>query len=230
MVHATSLTIDDFSQPNIGQSISVTGTGSVSSTTDGLTGVIGGARTMRISVLTSDFGLRSSLNVSGSGEGTLSLGNDSGQNGVGTVIWDANGEGLGGIDLTNGGTLPYLQSRILASDLDLGFRIDITETAAEGGSTAFWTTNLGPGVSYVNQLLANFNNSANVNFSKVDKIVLTLSGPFAQDATLDNLEVTNTLGAASVPEPLTLLSVFASVSGLGAYISRRRLSAKSVTA
>jgi len=162
------------------------------------------------------------------GTGTLSLGNDSGQNGVGTITWDANGAGLGGVDLTNGGTLPYLQSKILASDLDLGYSVYITETADEGGSTAFWTTNLGPGVSYVNELLANFTNSANVNFEKVDKIVLTMSGPIAQDATLDLLEVTNTRGG-SVPEPLTLLGVFAGVSGVGAYIRRRRAFATSVS-
>jgi hypothetical protein len=221
-VRATSFIIDDFSQPNVGQVVSIVGTGSVSNTTTGLPGVVGGSRTMQIDVLASQFGLSSSLNVNAIGLGTLSLGNDSGQNGVGTVTWDANGAGLGGVDLTNGGALPYLQSRILASDLDLGFTVDITETAAAGGATASWTTDLGPGVSYVNRLLTDFTNSANVDFTAVDKIVLTLFGPSAQDATLDNVEITNTPGVDGVvPEPFTLLTVFAGMCSLGTYMRRR---------
>jgi len=224
-VQAVSFMIDDFTQPNTGQSVSVTGVGSAGNTTTGLVGVVGGSRTMQVSVITSSFGLSSSLNMNATPPGTLSLGNDSGQNGVGTITWDANGAGLGGLDITNGGLLPYLQSKILASDLDLGFRADITETAAAGGSTASWTTNLGPGVSFVNQLLTSFTNAGAVDFTQVDKIVLTLSGPFAQDATLDLMEVTNTPGGA-VPEPLTLLGLFAGVSGVGAYIRRRRMPAR----
>lgn len=197
-IHAAPFTIDEFTQPGAGQAVSVTGVGSAFNTVTGLAGVVGGARTMQITVTTSSYSLSSSANVTASGIGTLSLGNDSGQNGVGMIIWDANGVGLGGVDLTNGGNLfPRLQSKILASDLNLGFSVDITETAAEGGSTASWSTNLGSGAPSVNELLANFTNAANVNFTKVDKIVLRLSGPSAQDATLDLLEVTNTL----VPEP-----------------------------
>jgi hypothetical protein len=225
-VHAASFTIDHFTQPNTGQALSITGTGTQSNTTTGLVGVVGGSRTMQISVASSAFGLSSSLNVNPAGVGTLSLGNDSGQNGVGTITWDANGAGLGGVDITNGGLLPFVQATILASDLNLGFRVDVTETAAAGGSTAFWSTNLGPGVSFVNQALASFTNAGAVDFTKVNKIVLTLSGPVAQDATIDLMEVTNSPGG--VPEPLTLLGVFAGMSGLGAYIRRRRASATSV--
>jgi len=122
---------------------------------------------------------------------------------------------MGGVDLTNGGILPVLQAAILASDLNLGFRVDITETAGAGGSAAFWSTNLGSGASSVNQSLASFTNAGAVDFTKVDKIVLTLSGPLAQDATLDLLEVTNT----PIPEPVTL-SLLA-LGGL-ALIRRRR--------
>jgi hypothetical protein len=54
-------------------------------------------------------------------------------------------------------------------------------------------------MSSVNELLTNFTNAANVNFAQVDKIVLTMSGPSAQDATLGLLEVTT-----DTPEPLTM--------------------------
>jgi hypothetical protein len=195
-VHAAPFTIDHFAQPNTGQAVSVTDTGSAFNTTTGLAGVVGGSRTLQVDVTASAYGQSSSLIVTPAAPGALSLSNDSGQNGVGTITWDANGAGLGGVDLTDGGNLSHLQATILASDLDLGFRVDITETAATGGSTAFWSTNLGPGVSFVSQPLASFTNAGAVDFTKVDKIVLTLSGPPAQDATLDLVEV--------APEPATL--------------------------
>lgn len=218
-IHAEALVIDHFTQSGAGQAISVTGLGSVTETVTGLTEVLGGARTIQLAVSTSSYGLSSSVNVSPAGTGTLSLGNDSGQDGVGTITWDAAGAGLGGVDLTNGGTLPYLQSKIVASDLNLGFTVEITETATAGGSMAVWSTSLGYGVSYVNQPLASFINAANVDFNQVDKVALILSGPLAQDATLDLLEFTNT----PAPEPVTM-----SLLGLGglAILLRRKQSLK----
>ncbi len=211
-VHAAPFTIDHFTQPNTGQAVSVTGIGSAFNTTTGLAGVVGGSRTLQVDVTASAYGQSSSLVVSPASPGALSLGNDSGQVGVGTVTWDANGAGLGGVDITNGSILPIFQATILFSDLNLGFRVDITETAGAGGSTAFWSTNLGSGPSLVNQSLASFTNAGAVDFTKVDKIVLTMSGPLAQDATLDLVEV--------VPEPVTMSML--GLGGLALLLRRRR--------
>ena len=218
--HAVSFQIDPFSTPPAGQAIDVSGTGTASSTMTGLAGVVGGARSMHLNVTGSAWDLVSSLAQVSWGPGSLSFSNDSGQDAVGTVTWDQNGLGLGGVDITLGGACQYLQARILASDLNLGFRVDITETAAAGGSTAWWSTNLGAGPSDIFQLLSGFTNAGAVDFTKVDKIALTLSGPTAQDGTIDLLEVTDT----PVPEPLTIGGIALGVGALCSYVRRRRAS------
>jgi hypothetical protein len=217
VAHADSFTIDDFLVPPGGQSVVVPGVGSSSNTATGLAGVVGGARTLELNVTTSNYGLNSRLTVTPDLPGTLSLSNDSGQVGEGKVTWDASGAGLGGVDITLGGAVSYLQSHVLFSDQDLGFRIDITETAAAGGSTAYWSTNLGLGPSTVFQSLSSFTNAGAVDFTKVDKIVLTLSGPAAQDGTIDLLEITDN----PVPEPITLGGIALGVGALCGYIRRR---------
>jgi len=217
MVYAGPITefiIDNFTQPGTAYSVYRSDIGlSGVSTVTGLptSDVVGGVRTMQINV-TSTSGNYSTLTVNPAATGTLSFSNDSGQNSTAMITWDANGAGLGGVDITNGGTLLYLQADILASDLNLGFRVDITELGG-GGDTAYWSTSLGSGASVVNQALSGFTNAGAVDFTEVNKIVLTLTGPVAQDGMLDVLKVTT-------PEPATMaLLAFGS---LGLLVRRKR--------
>lgn len=221
MTQAVSFVIDDFVVPPGGQSVNIVGTGvSAPNTATGLAGVLGGSRTMQNTVFTSTFGLSSQVIVSPLSPGTLSFSNDSGQDATATVLWDANGAGLGGVDLTSGGLLSKFQTKVLASDLNVGLRIDITETAAAGGSNAFWSANLGPGVTFVSELLANFTGAASVDFTQVNRIMLTLNGPLAQDSTIDLLEITSS--SSQVPEPVTAGLGMMGLAALGLVAARRR--------
>jgi hypothetical protein len=220
MAQADSFIIDNFVSPPEGQIVEVTGTGTAGPTTStGLVEVIGGSRTLEITATATladqQVNNPSSLVVSPQLPGSMSFNNGSGQNADGFITWDNAGAGLGGIDITNGGANPFLQTTILLSDQDLGFRMDITDT---NGFTAFWTTSLGSGISFVNEALANFTNAASVDFTSVDSMMLTLSGPTAQDTTLALIEVTNTpLGTTIIPEPSAL-----ALLGFGALAMLRR--------
>lgn len=220
---AVPFTIDDFTEPVGDQSVSFTGAGTASDTVTGLTpaNTVGGSRQLDLTVASGSQSNSLVVDHDDYGVGALSMNLGSGTDGFGVVTWDSNGAGLSGVDLTVAGTNPYLQASIRFSDQDLGFAVTITETAAAGGSTASWSTNLGPGVSYVNQALSSFTNAGDVDFTDVDKIVLTLSGPLAQDATIDLLEVTNTPqnGDGNIPEPAGLLGL-----GLLGLVRRRRRS------
>jgi hypothetical protein len=210
---AGSFIIDDFISPAGGQEItSVPGSTGVigENTMTGLLAVVGGSRTLFLDVTQSNFGGDSQIRVNPTNPGTLSFNNQSGQNALATITYDNDGMGLGGVDITVGGKFTTFRSLILASDQDLGFRVDITDT---GGATAFFSTSVGAGVTQISRDLATFTGAFDVDFTLVDRIMVTLTGPNAQDSTFARLEM--------VPEPTS--AALLGLAAIGLLARRRRL-------
>ena len=91
--------------------------------------------------------------------------------------------------------------------------MDLTDS---GANTASYSVSLPAGISYVYAQLSSFTNAGSVDFTDIDSVLLTLSGPASQDATIDLLEITTT----PIPEPGTLLLL--GLGGLGLVVHRRR--------
>lgn len=113
-----------------GDSTTLPGTGVASSTGTGLSTVLGGQRDIWANCITGcdNTVSRSSAVVSG---GQFSFSNDSGVTGEAIVQWDGNDQdialnttGLGGTDLTLGGTVNAFQLTTIESDLGWFFRIE----------------------------------------------------------------------------------------------------------
>jgi len=210
---AQTFIIDDFISPPTGQQVISTpgGTGAFGPNTEsGLTAVIGGSRTLFLNVEDSEFGGTSQIRVAPAEPGTLSFSNQSGQNASAIITYDAGGMGLGGVDITSGGQFTTFRTLVLASDQDLGFRVDITDVF---GAIAFFDTDLGPGVTQVSRELMTFTGAAGVDFTQVDRIDVTLTGLFAQDSTFTRLEM--------IPEPTS--AALLGLAALGLLARRRRL-------
>ncbi|WP_347259245.1 PEP-CTERM sorting domain-containing protein [Methylocaldum sp.] len=113
-----------------GDSTTLPGTGVASSTGTGLSTVLGGQRDIWANCITGcdDTVSRSLAVVSG---GQFRFSNDSGVTGEAIVQWDGNDQdialnttGLGGFDLTSGGTIHAFQLTTIESDLGWFFRIE----------------------------------------------------------------------------------------------------------
>ena len=189
------------------------GTSSVSTVSGLLTSdTVGAARSLQVQVTASD-GLVSKLNGVTS-VGRMLFSNDNGNTGIGTITWDANGAGLGGVDIVPD-TNPFFQAWVHDSDLGVIMNIAITDT---GNDTATYQASLASGAQFVNKALADFTNAGNVDFNSVDKIVMTLSGPSAQDCSIDLVGITTT----PAPEPTTMVLLgIGGVCALGARYRRR---------
>jgi hypothetical protein len=131
--------------------------------------------------------------------GTLNVGNPPTGSGTTSVVtWDANGAGLGGLDLVEG-INDALQLNVTWIDLgSITVTFDIQEIASEGGETATLTIN---GLKKGNQgfLFTAFDNHENVNFEKVNRIKMTINAATNVDVSMNVV-----LTRVGVPEPGTL--------------------------
>lgn len=180
--------------------------------TDGLTAseAIGGYR--ELSLATS--GGLSSMSVDSIPTfGSLALSNNSGVSSTASVLWNANGVGLGGLDLTDSGASTALLLAI--SGIDQGsvvINFTVTETSGAGGESASLSLS-GLGIGTQTFLFSTFTNFANVDFTAVDAIKMDIIAGNASDLTLDLVETNDT----QLPEPSSLILMglgFASFSAL----------------
>lgn len=220
-----AVTIDDFTQ-TADQQVLISGIGGPTSITQALipaVNTIGTSRELKLQVVGSSSGGDSKLKAN-IAFNVANYANDPGNSSIGKLIYDANGFGLGGVDVTDSGASQFFQAVILTSDVNAGFQVEITETAVAGGQTATFATSLGAGASFISQLLTSFTNGGIVDFTQVNKIVITLTGPEAQDTTIQLLETTGTPGV--VPEPSTYALGIIGLSGIAGFaMIRRRRSA-----
>lgn len=170
--------------------------------------VLGGTRSLDLTITANPNMLSSSLVVLPV-PGIVTLSNDVGVASVASATYDANGAGLGGVDLAAAGT--QFEFNILAVDLTLSITIEVTD----GNAVTSTKTLSGLMVGNATFAFASFVGGA--DFTDVEKIKVIWTAPDSADFAADFFGVTNV-----VPEPASLALVATGLAGLAA---RRRLRA-----
>ena len=164
---------------------------------------------------------RSKLEVK-NGEARYS--NDAGPNATAEIFWNGlNGDrenttGLGGIDITDGGTLNSIALDFKADlkGLDIKFYIydrdgnnaSISQLFMEGDKKHFLSFN-------------RFDNANNLDFTDVGAMKLVLNGPERLDADIRLIEITNN-ESQSIPEPTSILGLLViGATGAGSILKRK---------
>ncbi len=218
--YAANIIIDDFTM-TADHSADVTGVGTDTDTQGGIptANTIGGERTLFLDVTAAPMGAASKLRISTSA-GTANLDLPGGANGTGSITWaGTGGVGLGGVTLLPGGGTPEntsFEAAIIFSDLNLGFKLEVTDQSAKTATLDISLGNAPPDIA-LKTFLSDFAGADLVDFTDIDKIVLTLSGPAAQDAIIGTLQVVST-----VPEPSTFVLGVLGLLGLTLVVRRRR--------
>lgn len=221
MGSAQALTIDDFS---VTQLLSDPGT-STSTVTGAATSIIG---TERSATIVRDAGADpATLAFNSGGTGTMSIANGTGGLSTSIVTWDGVGiaglgdPGLGGIDLTVGGTQDAFDLRIVANDFAAQVVLSVFDTAGNLSDLEQFSPGGIPGPSSTPFLFefADFvpGIGTGTDFTSIASISLTVITTLnATDIEMDFLGTTTT----QVSEPETLLILGLGLAGLG--FARRR--------
>ncbi|NOQ76822.1 MAG: PEP-CTERM sorting domain-containing protein [Methylococcaceae bacterium] len=187
---ANAALIDDF---NGTATLIVAADGSV---TDSYGAAIGGFRTVDI-IKSGPLGASAGVIVP---PGIYSHSADALTSATSNITWDADGSGLGGVDLVEG-----LINNVFAFDIlsiDQG-SIDLILSISDilGGSDAFTFSNAGQGIQEVS-----FASFSGIDFTQVNSISLQVVGGIASDLTLDSLGTSGDIvpTANNVPEPTSL--------------------------
>ena len=178
--------------------------------------IIGGTRTLSIpgSEPVDGGNLSFSANEFDSGELRFSLG--AGASGSAVITWDADGAGLNGLDLSDGGPSTFITFNILA--IDQGFvelRMTVEDTV---GSTGF--LEILNAVAGIQQFTFD-DFSGSVDFTMANLISLEITGTDASDLSMGEIFTSGPLDAVPVvPEPGSVGLI--ALAGLALLRLRRR--------
>ena len=203
-------TIDTFEDGDYSVAITA-GSGTVANTQPGSTSnIIGGFRTVTAS--TPAGRLNIDINTAGYNPGHLDIANSSGANGTVTILWDANGAGLGGQDITDGGaSTGFLLG--FPNPADNGLTFNFLVNGSSAATKTFADGSVGGGFFIP---FSTFSDSS--VFTSVNSIQLTLSSSLAWDATIDLA----TSSPTPVPVPAAFWLMGSAMLGLARFSSRGR--------
>ena len=193
---AQAATIDDFNGGNM--HVGASGTSTIA-----YTNAIGGFRSVE-ATKSGPLGVAADVAI-----GSFFHSSDGATSGTSTITWDANGTGLGGIDLTEGLTDNLFNFDFIS--IDQG-KIDLVLTVVDllSNSSFFILEDAGVGV----QSIA-FSNFLGVDFTSVDSISFQVIGDIESDLRLDSIST-----SGKVPEPMSII-----LMGLGLSLIRLQLNA-----
>lgn len=203
---------------------SITGVSSDTLTGLDTSEVIGGSRKVQILSSTTPTGTVLSVNMPGPGTGLLVMDNGFGVSGEALITWDANGDGLGGADLTDSNNSDSIGLELVGLDFgNVALTVTVFETSAAGGDFA---SLLLPSATQGENVFDfdSFANFTNVSFNLVDMITLRINAGASQDLAIDFFE---TLENPVVPEPTTVALLGIGLVGFGGRYLRRRSRRKS---
>ena len=174
-----ALVIDDFDQGNLSLRLNHASAGDQDGPdNDAAPGILGGSRTGTLLMQQT----QGSGNAAATAEvfgGLLDMSTQVAAKAKVTMVWDANGAGLGGIDLTEGGKATKLLYRApvpIDNDLTITVTINGTSTATK----TFPNGTAGDAIDF------QFTDFSDPNaFQNVTSIKMELSGPFGWDAQID---------------------------------------------
>jgi hypothetical protein len=175
---------------------------------------VGDYRTMAIESYTG-----SNLTFTADSGGTandLNLSIGASSTGTVSITWDANGNGLGGVDMTEGGISSYITFEVITADF-AGSVLTYKVWDTDGNSGERSSTALQAGTTYQ----IPYSHFIDVDFTLVDKIVMTINGADSNDLIIDFVEGTDYIPgseippAPAIPEPGSLILL--GLGGIGLF-------------
>lgn len=183
--------------------------------------VIGGYRELQVETFLSGGPFATSLGSNSAGQGLLRFSNQSQQQGLGTVTYDGqDSSGLGGIDLAMGATDSAFRFTLADADMDLTLGATVTDTA--GGTSMLERTFPRELVgSTINLAFADFMGDA--DFSMVNSIAFSFTGPEDLDASVGKIEAVGGDTPAPIPVPASAALLGTGLLGFAALRRRRKV-------